>query len=200
MDNNLDLDEEWLYEAMGTVVEGQYENVGKVIGESPSNQMVMDDDPNHHFGILPPPADVCADFGKPKILTMLYTGRGPLNISNTQEGKVKVEGDPAFAAPVHIIAADKDNLSDSNVKIWFDGTVNAVGDSFVISAMFGGLTESKLKADTRVFVFEIGANPLVDDPLQLVKFHTSCSKELFLGDEFGSVQLVGFVDENGQGP
>ena len=36
--------------------------------------------------------------------------------------------------------------------------------------------------------------------LQSIKFHTSCSQPLTIGDQFGAIELVAFVDKNGNHP
>ena len=91
---------------------------------------------------------------------------------------------------MRIIANDKDDPFDDRAKVWFDSgtaTIN-LGDSFAIDAGNGG--ESKLKADTRVHIFDDSGTLL-----QTVKFHTSCSKDLNLGDQFGAIMLTGFIPE-----
>ena len=127
---------------------------------------------------------------KPQVLTMLYTGDNVLN-HNQDPDKVEVTGDPGFAPEVHIIAADKklQDLHKSKTKIFFNGTV-LLGDAFGIDATAAGAT--RLKANTYVHIFD-----LEGELLQSIKFHTSCSQPLVLGDEFGGVQLVGFIGEHG---
>ncbi|WP_049890919.1 DUF7507 domain-containing protein [Methanohalobium evestigatum] len=51
-DDVLQLNETWIYEATGTVKEGQYENVGDVSGDY-AGQTVVDDDPSHYIGEVP---------------------------------------------------------------------------------------------------------------------------------------------------
>ncbi|MGB5771795.1 MAG: SdrD B-like domain-containing protein, partial [Crocosphaera sp.] len=58
-DNNgngiFDPGEQWVWTASRTVTEGQYTNIGKVTATDPnSGQMVMDDDPSNHIGIIIP--------------------------------------------------------------------------------------------------------------------------------------------------
>ena len=67
----------------------------------------------------------------------------------------------------------------------------ARGETFGIDATAAG--EGKLKAETYVHIFD----PTGELLLQTIKFHTSCSQPLALGDEFGGVQLVGFIGEHG---
>ena len=129
--------------------------------------------------------NVCESFQdkeKPAVLSMPYTGAGEV-ISNPQEGKASVDRDPGSTSPVFIVASDKENLSDTRTKIWFQGSV-ILNSAFDIDAGFAG--ERKLKADTYVQVF---TDSSLGTRLQLVKFHTSCSKPLNIGDEFGSVTV-----------
>ena len=67
------------------------------------------------------------------------------------------------------------------------GEVN-LNETFDIDAMNEG--ESRLKAETVVFIFDMDNNLL-----QSVGFHTSCSQPLNDGDQFGSLVLVGFAAE-----
>ncbi len=134
-----------------------------------------------------PDGDLC-DLGKPCLLTMEYTGEDCDETTNYQEGKVRCEGDPMFTDPVFIRATDKSSPYDTSGKIWFSGVV-ALNGMFDIEAANGG--EDKLKSDTYVYIFTADGNTL----LQSVKFHTSCSKELHLDDQFGSLILRGFIPE-----
>ena len=129
--------------------------------------------------------NICDD-GKPQLLTMLYNGGN--TISNTQGGKAKfIVNDLGSESPVRIIASDKDKTFDSKAKVWFDGLV-ASGDTFDIDAAEAG--QSRLKSNTVVHILDLD-----DNILQSVKFHTSCSQPLNVGDQFGGVQLVAFVLE-----
>jgi hypothetical protein len=47
--------EQWIWTANRTVTEGQYTNIGKVTATDPNTgEMVMDDDPSNHFGVIIP--------------------------------------------------------------------------------------------------------------------------------------------------
>ena len=132
--------------------------------------------------------DSCAS-GKPQVLGMRYTGDDCSASNNPQGGKHKCEGDPDDASPVFIRASDKPNPNDPRAKVWFEGTVN-IDDLFEIDATVLG--QSRLKSDTCVHIF---ASDLKVNLLQMVKFHTSCSKPLNVGDQFGSLVLETFVAE-----
>lgn len=139
-----------------------------------------------------PPAGDC-DNGKPQGLTMRYTGENCYASSHSQDvGKVSCSGDPMFAPTVNIIACDKKNIEDlgnEKTKIWFVGEVE-LGGTFYIDATEEG--QSRLKAETVVYIFD---NSIDNNLLQSVRFHTSCSQPLNVGDQFGSLVLVGFVAE-----
>jgi hypothetical protein len=53
VDNLLDLDETWIYQAAGEVKPGQCGNLGDVSGVGPDGATVTDQDPNHYFGVCP---------------------------------------------------------------------------------------------------------------------------------------------------
>ena len=143
-----------------------------------------------------PPAS-CED-GKPEKLIMRYFGEACPDpptcdgLGNDQEcKKVKCEDFGSIPDTVFIIAANKDNLADSKTKIWFSGFVE-VGGEFTIDATNAG--KNKLDADTRVFIFD--ADPSSGgDLVQKIKFHTSCSQLLNVGDIFGTLEVVGFIPE-----
>ena len=197
-DNRLDVDETWLYTATALAEEGQHKNIGTVVG-TPVDESgdvlgpdVSDTDPAHYFAQLPS-VNLCTTYGKPRVLRMEYTGDGDDATSNSQDdGKVVVTGDPNDGDPVRIVATDKSNPNDEKAKIWFDGTVS-LDETFDIDATNAGKT--RLASNTYVFIYDM-AGPL----LQTVKFHTSCSQPLFIGDQFGSLNLVDFLSENGTGP
>ncbi len=129
--------------------------------------------------------DSCAS-GKPKILVMKYTGKDCSFSNNPQSWKHRCHGDPLFTDPVFILATDK-----KRKRTWFKGLV-ALDGLFDIAAANAGRT--KLASDTLVKIY-------TDDPdeggvlLQRIKFHTSCSKPLNVGDVFGSLELVTFTAE-----
>ena len=109
--------------------------------------------------------------------------------------KVIVTGDPAFTTPVRILATNKSAPSDPAAKVWFDGIVE-LGGEFTIDALLAGST--KLSSTTHVFVFSAPPNSNADELIQTVEFHTSCSRDLTLGDQFGSLVIVGFVNDEGE--
>ena len=52
-DGKLDLTETWIYEATGTAIAGQYNNIGSAEGYGPAMDKVTDTDPSNYFGSGP---------------------------------------------------------------------------------------------------------------------------------------------------
>ena len=181
----LDPGEEWQFTASGIARLGQYSNLATVFAVGVGHT-VTDDDPSHYLGVYSG-ANLCPTYGRPQKLTMLYTGDNI--IDHTQDpSKVTITGNPMFATPVYIVASEKAN---GGGDVYFSGQV-ALGETFVIDSTAGG--RSELRSDTWVTIYDLNGNVL-----QSIKFHTSCSQPLALGDQFGGIQLVGFVNKNGLG-
>jgi len=138
----------------------------------------------------PPPGSDWCDGAKAQALLVEYTGEDCILNHNQDPSKVFCDGDPLFAATVRILAQDKANPDDPNAKIWFDGLVNLNGQ-FLIDADFNNLGETKLKAETHVFIYTSDGLTL----LQTLEFHTSCSQPLGEGNQFGSLLMVDFIPE-----
>jgi hypothetical protein len=190
-DNNdslLDLNETWLYTADHVVTAGLFTNDSRATGDG-AGQTVVDTDPANHTGELAP-IDVCESGQKPSVLTMRYNGDGEV-ITNSQDGKANAYGDPDDASPVYIVASSKRDLNSSKTKIWFEGFVSLNG-TFEIDSQNEG--KSRLNSTTYVQIFTDASK---NARLQKVLFHTSCSKPLNIGDQFGSVVLEQFVGEGG---
>ena len=94
--------------------------------------------------------------------------------TNWQEGRVECVGDPMGAEPVRVVITED---SDAAVVVPDTETIN-VGDMVTIQA-----TGDRLKSQT---TFEIRQGSVV---LQMLSIHTSCSKPLEVGDQFGSMVL-----------
>jgi hypothetical protein len=136
------------------------------------------------FALPPAQGTCCCALGKPQVLTMKYTGEGPGASNHAQAaGKVVVVGDPKFAGPVRILALDKEIGQLKKAHVWFDGTV-ALNGTFGIDATHAG--KDQLTTNTFVYIYNGG------ELLQSVQFHTSCSQPLRIGDQFGSLLLVGY--------
>lgn len=131
-------------------------------------------------GLMCPLGNSVCDLGKPQTLTMRYTGDDCSATSHSQDdGKVECDGDPADAPLVRIVGYEGNN-------VYFDGEV-ALGETFVLDATAAGL--DKFKSATFVDVYLPGGS----SPVQMVEFHTSCSQDLFVDDQFGSLVLEGFT-------
>ncbi|MCP3915517.1 MAG: hypothetical protein GY711_08185 [bacterium] len=132
----------------------------------------------------------CCENGKPRRLTMLYTGEDCSATSHTQDpDKVSCDGDPGFAPTVFIRSTDKENPFDTGGKIWFEGLVD-ITTTYVIDATLEG--EDRLGSKTFVHIFDPSGSTL----LQTVEFHTSCSQPLSTGNQFGASLLVDCEGEN----
>jgi hypothetical protein len=136
--------------------------------------------------VLDPPEDCCLN-GKPRLLVLRYTGDDCSATSNPQEGAAECDDLGTLLEDVYIIANTDSNPHSGTT--WFEGPVSLMG-TFTLDAMSDG--ESHLSSNTYVHVFDAAGG----NQLQFVKFHTSCSKPLFVGDQFGSVMVVDCVGED----
>lgn len=92
-------------------------------------------------------------------------------------------GPPPLTGPAYIEArASKDG------ELFFAGVVEAGGE-FNITAMEG----DRIAADTSILIRQ-GTGP-EGAPMQLINYHTSCSRNLFLKDRYGSTQVAAWINE-----
>ena len=155
--------------------------------EIPGSAVFSDSDSAHYIGILSATA-VCMTGQKPQALVMQYAPGGTSSHSQDPDKVTVVDylpGEPT----VRIVAASKADINDPKAKIYFDGQVD-LGETFAIDAVQAG--EAKLTSETHVFIFALGG-----ELLQTVRFHTSCSQPLILGNQFGALRLFGFLGEDG---
>jgi hypothetical protein len=132
-----------------------------------------------------PGGDDCQ--GKVTDMVVQYTGEDCSASSHLQRPwKVWCFGDPAMAEPVRIVAK-----ASWGRKVWGVTSGVNVGDTATASASFGG--KSKLGPDTVFLVFRESDNML----LQRVRFHTSCSEPLNVGNQFGSLKLTSLTTTEG---
>ena len=132
------------------------------------------------------PVPFCEDGVKIQSLSFTYVGEDCDASDHHQDpSKVFCAGDPAMAAPVRIIAADKDDPFHRRAHVYFDGTLG-LGDTFTADALAAGM--DRFKGDLRLFVLDEN-----DAVLQANKMHVSCSEPLFVGDQFGAFVLDGFT-------
>jgi len=122
--------------------------------------------------VLVPPAS-CED-GKPTALVFEYTGAGCAATTNSQAGKFQCEENDALG-----VLADVVMTKDANkFSVDIDGNMVTIFRSDELGKEF----PSEIKYDI------IGA-----DGTQKQVLHTSCSKPLNVGDQFGSLILRQFV-------
>lgn len=137
------------------------------------------------------PASGC-DAGKPATLTMLYTG-GSCTDSNHQQGSsASCSGNVNGAATVQIVVTDNSKPDDKKARVFFDGAVQ-LNDAFVVDSAAAGI--SRLRSNTFFHIYSTGGQLL-----QSIGVHTSCSQPLGLGDQFGSLLVVGFTADKGATP
>jgi hypothetical protein len=121
--------------------------------------------------------------GKPRTLTLIYTGQNcPSGCNSQADGKVVVSGNPNNADPVYIKVTDAKSAS----VVWFQSKVD-LNDSFIIDAFAGA--HSTVGTNTTVTIYASQSGPV----LSTVTFHTSCSQPLIKGDFYGSLKLDGFT-------
>ncbi|MDA1280656.1 MAG: hypothetical protein O3B95_11585 [Chloroflexi bacterium] len=143
-------------------------------------------------GSTPCETDLCLpDKVRPAYLTMIYTGDSGAG-SNSQTGTEApiISGDPVGASPVTIKWVDKNDTTD--VFATFSNV--AAGGSFVLDHALDDHAHPHLGSTTRLLICNAADTALLQD----IKFHTSCSAPLFLGDTFGSVELAKFINEDGR--
>lgn len=132
----------------------------------------------------PPGGGSLCEDGRPRALVFTYTGEDCSASSHQQaDGKVICSGDPGFASPVHIVITDSATPGAGNV--YFNGDVAMNGQFTMDAANFGG---TKLSTNSYAYIYS-GSTLL-----QKVQFHTSCSQPLLVGDQYGSLQLDGFIN------
>lgn len=133
--------------------------------------------------------DCCAD-GRPRSITLLYTGRDCSATVTTQPSdKWSCAGDPGFAQTVFVRSSDDDDPFETDADVWFEGAVT-LNSEFVIDTANAG--EDRFDSRTYVHVFD----PTGTVVLQSVEFHTSCSQPLCVGDQYGSMRIVSCIGEN----
>ena len=126
-----------------------------------------------------PPSDDCED-GKPKILMFRYTGESCLASNNTQTGDTCAGTLSGETIEVSIEYTEK-----FGNKITVSPTMVFPGESFTVEATGRKTLHSNTAFDIR--------STADGSLLQSVRLHTSCSQDLNVGDQFGSLILTGFT-------
>lgn len=122
-----------------------------------------------------PSQDACA-LGKLNSITFQYIG-GDSTVTNIQEGKASAFG-IAIGNPAPYTIRDKEDDLVGQGSVALQGTFT-----------LGSPNGDKLSSETHI---KIGVAPS-----QIIEVHTSCSKDLNLGDRFGGVVVVGITSEDG---
>jgi len=125
--------------------------------------------------------DVCVDKdgkkGKPQTLVFEYTGLGCAGSNNSQSGKAGCSGSVDGASIISLRISKGHYLQPSQYNV-------ALGDQFTVTARKG-------------FPSEIVLDLISEGLKESNTIHTSCSKPLAVGDQFGSLLLVGFTPSAG---
>ena len=128
-----------------------------------------------------PPCDVCSLGGRPDELTFLFVVGAEVAVSNEQDGKGVAFGDKVTGAGPFTLKCFKSKSESTTVGI---STSVADGDRYTIVS--GG----KFPAETACIIAWTGGDEIARE--QRLEIHTSCSKQLKAGDQFGSLTLVGY--------
>lgn len=138
----------------------------------------------------PPPHDSDCD-GKLIRMTLVYTGAGPDATSHSQDPKkVDVIGNANGAQGVSILVANK-----KGKRIWATAEDVMTGDEILIEAASAKKKKKKkkhLESETKVIIRNAAG-----ETIEEVRFHTSCSQPLFLGDQFGSLMVTSMATKKG---
>ncbi len=161
--------------------------------------------------------DICGP-GRPDQLIMQYTGipgctwescredKAPLDPPNTPQSE-NCEDRGGVGGTMWVIATDKD-LGNKSTMFFNDGQEVAPGDDWLVNGI--PTAKGNLVGNTLIYLYDSEADWLLDKAeienknggggidgrwLQMVKFHTSCSACLLVGDTFGSNTIVDFHTE-----
>ncbi len=195
-DGLLDVGEQWLYVGSETADVGVHLNVARVTGEY-DGQELTDEDPAIYSVDpgAPQSGDLCEDGGKPQTLTFLYTGADD-DVNNTAQdsSKAVAVGDVNDDPSVYIVAAGKGKFENGQLdidpnKLLFEGDVD-LGETFILDGAGSGA--GKFESETTVFIFDEEGGAL----LQSIKYHTSCSQPIQLGDAIGAITLTAYNGED----
>jgi hypothetical protein len=129
-------------------------------------------------------------------MTVVYTGLGCDASSNLQnDRKSSCIGDAANSEPVSILVTDKKGR-----KIWASENGVSVGDEILIDSANAAGKKKKgkkkgkkhLDPHTKIAVFSANGEMIHE-----VVFHTSCSKPINVGDQFGAFRIHSMVTTKG---
>ena len=140
---------------------------------------------------LPNSAEALTMAAKPEVLLMQYIGGGSSDIISSQDpSKYAVTGSDVHLPSVYAKAYNKES---GVIDEYFSGNV-LLNDFFQIDAKVVSWTS--LKTETHIDIYQ---NSSSVSPLQEILFHTSLSQPINLGDQYGAMQIAGWIDINGNG-
>ncbi|MGR8920137.1 MAG: DUF7467 domain-containing protein, partial [Gammaproteobacteria bacterium] len=197
-DGLLDTDETWIYSASETAADGLVTNTGTVaatavgVVDADGNPIeVSDADDANYTGVdeLTPTYEVCETLGKPLALELAYRPSSEVDTSQGDKAEILFDSGLVDDDGISFVrVSDKSGADDTGGKQYFNGNV-AFGEEFIASAAEAGA--SSFGSTTYVHIFDDEGGEL----LQTMEYHTSCSQPIYLGDEIGSVTLVGYQGE-----
>ena len=151
-----------------------------------NSEVCMDDDGVVVFLEIPPVPELdCTTKPKrkPQGLVFEYTGQDCSASNNTQEKKAKCEDKASLAGgDVEVFYKGKDRK-----KVGIDPTGEVVGVGELV--LLDAFDRKKLHSKSKIEIRRGGVT------LQKLEIHTSCSKPLQVGDQFGSLILREFIPE-----
>ncbi len=117
-----------------------------------------------------------------------YTGEGCGASRHSQRESDACSGGAGFAEPVHIVAME----AKGKRRHWGDRAGIPVGGTLVVAASHAG--KKKLSgSSTRVSIEDDDAGAVVET----LELRTDCKQPLFVGDHFGSLQLIELTSKKG---
>jgi hypothetical protein len=153
-----------------------------------ATEMCSDVDNVSIMVLTPPIPDASCDDGKPKGLVFEYTGDDCSATTNDQRGKAKCQdfaplGPDDVAVRVEYRGKDRKKIT----VMPNDESVYVVGPAGSNIVTLEATRRKELHSSTK---FEIKRG---GEKLQKLEIHTSCSKPLNVGDQFGSLILREFI-------
>jgi len=125
--------------------------------------------------------DTCDVCDKPKLLTFLFDSSNDVVRNSQGSGKSEVSGSVNGASSVFIMAGEGEGEG-----AYFMGTVTT-GNSFTITD-----NGDKFSSNTYITMYSSQGGQL----LQTSKVHTSCSAPIVKNDNFGAIELIGYLGQN----
>ena len=121
---------------------------------------------------------------EPQILTLQYTGAGCIQTDHHQRPDlVSCIGDPGDAPFVYVTVQSGNNVFFRDLQVplnsYFDIDAETIGKDKLPESLLIDLKDN------------------LGNILQEIEFHTSCSEPLGVGDQFGALQLRGYMTRHG---